>query len=326
MRSRWIIAVLLALGSGAGLAQTQASAPVLAQPKPPREGVLLLAHGGSALKWNEEVRHVADQVDLSIPTEVAFGMATKSSMQAAINRLTARGVTEIVAVPLFVSSHSSVIDSTAYLLGLRTQMPEDLKDFAAMDHGGMMRMDHSQMTTDPAAAENAEKPIPAPIPIHLASALDHHQIVADILRDRAASISTDPANEVVILVAHGPVPDDDNKLWLNDMAKLAEQIRQQTHYAGIECLTLRDDADDPVRGAATEQLRQKVEQVIQTGKTALIVPLLLSYGGIEEGLRKRLSGLTYKMPSQGLLPDARIVSWVVESAHSGISSSNSAKN
>ncbi len=59
-------------------------------------------------------------------------MATRSTMQSAIDRLVARKVTEIVAVPLFVSSHSSVIESTAYLLGLRMQMPEDLKDFASM--------------------------------------------------------------------------------------------------------------------------------------------------------------------------------------------------
>ncbi len=66
-------------------------------------------------------------------------MATKSTMQAAIDRLKARGVTEIVAVPLFVSSHSSVIDSTAYLLGLRKEKPEDLTMFASMDHGAAWR-------------------------------------------------------------------------------------------------------------------------------------------------------------------------------------------
>ncbi len=300
--------------------QTTVSAQ--AQPKPQREGVLLLAHGGSAQEWNEEVRHVADRVDLVMPAEVAFGMATKATMQAAINKLAARGVTEIVAVPLFVSSHSSVIDSTAYLLGLRTQEPEDLKIFATMDHGGSMsqmgQMDHSAMSHDPthgaATALEARKPIVSPVPIRMASALDHHRIVAEILADRAASISKDPSREVVILVAHGPVPDDENKLWLNDMGVLADEMRKRTQYAGIESLTLRDDADKPVRDAATEQLRQKVEQITKVGKTTLIVPLLLSYGGIEDGLRKRLSGLTYSMPSQALLPDTRIVDWVVETA------------
>jgi sirohydrochlorin ferrochelatase len=300
---------------------TARESPVSAQsqPKPARRGVLLLAHGGTAQEWNEEVRHVADHVDLIVPTEVAFGMATRSTMQAAINRLTARGVTEIVAVPLFVSSHSSVIDSTAYLLGQRAQEPEDLKMFASMDHGGSMG--HGAMAADPLMATEARKPISSSVPVRMASALDHHPIVAEILQDRAASISKDPSHEVVILVAHGPVPNDENKLWLNDMATLAETIHKQTHYAAIECLTLRDDADDPVRNAATQQLRQKVEEITKGGNTALIVPLLLSYGGIEDGLRKRLDGLAYRMPSQGLLPDPRIVNWIIETAQGNASNS-----
>ncbi len=304
------------------LVAMRSSVSAQSQPKPVREGVLLLAHGGSAQEWNEEVRHVADHVDLVVPTEVAFGMATKSTMQAAINRLTARGVTEIVAVPLFVSSHSSVIDSTAYLLGQRATEPEDLKMFATMSHGGPMG--HDSMAADSSMAADARKPISSPVPIRVASALDHHRIVADILEDRASSISKDPSHEVVILVAHGPVPDDENKLWLNDMAVLAEEIRKQTRYAGIECLTLRDDADDPVRNIATQQLRQKVEEVTKSGNTALVVPLLLSYGGIEGGLRKRLDGLTYRMPSQGLLPDDRIVNWVIETAQSNTPDSGAA--
>ncbi len=290
------------------------------QQKPARKGVLLLAHGGSAQEWNEEVRHVADHVDLLVPTEVAFGMATKSTMQAAINRLTARGVTEIVAVPLFVSSHSSVIDSTAYLLGQRSQEPEDLKMFAMMDHSGSMG--HGAMMSDPSMTADARKPISPSVPIRMASALDHHRIVAEILEDRSSSISKDPAHEVVILVAHGPVPDDENKLWLNDMAVLSEEMRKQTHYADIKCLTLRDDADEPVRNVATQQLRQTVEEVTKSGNTVLIVPLLLSYGGIEDGLRKRLDGLAFRMPSQGLLPDPRIVDWVIEESRSSVANSS----
>ena len=307
-----VLATTLVNVSAFGQASAPANVPAVS--KPPRTGILLLAHGGS-LEWNEEVRHVADRTDLSIPTEVAFGMATRSTMQSAIDRLAARKVTEIVAVPLFISSHSSVIESQAYLLGLRAQMPEDLKEFAAMDHGGMV-MDHSATSNMPASPD-AMKPIVLPAPVHMAPALDTHPIVADILIDRAASIARDPAHEVVILVAHGPVAEDDNKLWLHDMGLLAEQMRSKTHYAAIDSLTLRDDADDPVRNAATEQLRQEVEHVIKNGNTALIVPLLLSYGGIEEGLRKRLNGLTYRIPSQALLPDERIAGWVVSEAQKG---------
>lgn len=304
-------------------AGAQSPAPSSGGDSHARVGVLLLAHGGSAQEWNEEVRHVADQVDLVMPTEIAFGMATKSSMQAAVNRLVARKVTTIVAVPLFVSSHSSVIDSIAYLLGSRSQEPEDLKMFAEMDHGsGGMVMDHGSMKHDSAMTSEARTQISSAVPIRMASALDHHKMVADILEDRAASISHDPAHEVVVPVAHGPVPDDENKLWLADMGVLADEIRQQTHYTGIEYVTLRDDADDPVRNSATKELRLRVDQISKAGNTALIVPLLLSYGGIEDGLRKRLDGLSYRMPSQALLPDKRIVAWVIDTAQAASSSPN----
>ncbi len=304
-----IIFATLSCLIGLSTMHAQTAAPPPATQAQPRIGILLLAHGGSVQTWNEDVRHVADQVDLSVPTEVAFGMATRSSMQAAVNRLVARKVTEIVAVPLFINSHSSLIDSISYLLGLRSQQPEDLKMFAMMDNGaGDMAMDHSAMKHDPS---EAMKPVTSAVPIRMASALDHHRIVADILNDRAASISHDPAHEVLILVAHGPVEDDENKLWLHDMSILADEMRSQSHYAGIEFMTLRDDADKPVRDAATQQLRGKVEKITQSGNTALIVPLLLSYGGIEGGLRERLNGLTYRMSSQGLLPDKRIADWVL---------------
>lgn len=44
--------------------------------------------------------------------------------------------------------------------------------------------------------------------------------------------------------------------------------------------------------------------------------LLLPYGGIEDGIRKRLDCLKYLMVTQGLLPDPRISGWVLQQAES----------
>ena len=46
----------------------------------------------------------------------------------------------------------------------------------------------------------------------------------------------------------------------------------------------------------------------------VVVPLLVSFGGIERGLRERLEGLTYTMPSAALVPDDRLVMWVLTMA------------
>ena len=107
---------------------------------------------------------------------------------------------------------------------------------------------------------------------------------------------------------------EDNDLWLENMNVLVERMRPRTRFSRIECLTVRDDAADPVREQATTELRAVVEGAVEEGKSALIVPLLLSYGGIEAGIRRRLEGLPYRMADQALLPDERLSEWVLMQA------------
>ncbi len=274
-----------------------------------KTGVLLLAHGGRLSSWNDEVNRIAAVVNKSYPTEVAFGMATKANIQAATDRLSARSVSRIVAVPLFISSYSSVITSTEWLLGLRAEMPPDYKMFAKMSHGhGEHAGHHGSPTT-----EGPLTPLELKVPVTMTTAINRHAIAADILADRARAISKDPAKEVVILVAHGPNPEDDNLKWLADLSALTELLKPRTSYARIEYLTVRDDASEEVRAKAKAELRGFVEKAVSEGKRALVVPVLLSYGGIELGIKKRLEGLEYTMATQGLLPDPRLADWVIES-------------
>ena len=278
----------------------------------PVTGVLLMAHGGSK-DWNGKVQTVADEVNKQMPTEVAFGMAERATLQAGIDKLVARGVTRIVAVPLFVSSHSSVIESTKYLLGLRSDAPKELADLT-------MDRDMPGMSSTIAPEAGTPKPLPQPVKsavsIQMMPALDRHRIVADILSDRAAAIAKDPTHDVIILVAHGPNDDQENAAWLADMAALAKLIAARASYVRVEYLTVRDDADAAVRDQATAELRKAAQMADDGGYHALIVPLLLSYGGIENGVRQRLDGVDHVFSPQALLPDPRIAQWVIESAQS----------
>jgi sirohydrochlorin ferrochelatase len=284
-----------------------ATGPARAQ-APDKTGILLLAHGGSPA-WNAHVTALASKVDGTMPVEVAFGMATRAAMQSAVDKLVARGVTRISAVPLFVSSHSSVITSTEYLLGARKEAPPELAIFARMKHGGG-QMDHAahDMSADPAS------PVKSPVPIRMSAALDAHAVVSDILITRVKEISRDPAKESVVLVAHGPVPDEDNRRWLQDMLVHAGRMKQALAFASVDVITVRDDAPAAMREAATAELRGLVTRRTGDGSRVLIVPVLLSFGGIEEGVRKRLDGLDYTMGRQGLIPDDRLVGWILEMA------------
>ena len=53
-----------------------------------------------------------------------------------------------------------------------------------------------------------------------------------------------------------------------------------------------------------------VEAQVAAGRRVLIVPHVMSFGGIEQGIRKRLEGLHYAMADQGLIPDPRVAAWV----------------
>ncbi len=97
------------------------------------------------------------------------------------------------------------------------------------------------------------------------------------------------------------------------MKVLAQQMDDSTAFATIRYLTVRDDAPKPIREAATVELRQLVQEEAASGRRVLIVPLLLSYGGIERGIRQRLEGLEYVMADRALMPDDRLQQWVLQS-------------
>lgn len=277
------------------------------------QGILLLAHGGRA-DWNQKVLALADRVDSSVPIEVAFGMASKRTIKDALERLAEREVTSVVAVPLFVSSHSSVMRATEYLLGTRDQAPPQMEAFGNMAARMAARMASRRGSKEEAGDDPGfdwTTPVETAIPITVGRALDSHAIVAEILLSRALDVSETPEDEVIVVVAHGPSSEEDNELWLGNMGILVETMRRRTDFSRIEHLTVRDDASEPVRDQATEELRVVVEGAVDEGKSVLIVPLLLSYGGIEAGIRERLEGLPYRMARQALLPDERLSEWVL---------------
>ncbi len=278
-------------------------------------GILLLAHGGKE-NWNEEVMKVAAAVGETTPVEVAFGMASKRNIQTAVDKLVSRGASKIVAVPLFISQHSTVITSTEFLLGQRKDAPAALAVFAKMDHGEGGHGGHGGHDPQAAADKSFDPltPVKSSVPIQMASALGGHPVVAEILLQRARDISREPRKEVVVVVAHGPVSDKENDRWLADMRVLVDIMRPKSNFSRIEYLTVRDDAPEPIRSRATEELRAVVKRASDEKANVLIVPLLLSYGGIEDGIKKRLDGLAYTLSKNALLPDARLADWVLLSA------------
>jgi sirohydrochlorin cobaltochelatase len=295
-------------------------------------GVLVLAHGAGQ-QWNQQVLDMAKEVAAKYPTEVAFGMALPRTMQEGIDKLEARGVQKIVVVPLFISSHSFIIRQSEYLLGLREKLadPPMVMDHSSEpatgsshngSHGSHGSMDHGSMNHGASSSTTTETSGDLPrlnirSEIRMARALDDNPLVAQILSDRIAALSKKPSSETVILVGHGPNPEDDNLKWVNDMESLAAQIRGKQEKAGkpfkmILCATVRDDADPAMYNQAKENLRSLVRQGSQQGDV-LVIPVFLSSGSVEQKVASRLEGLRFVWNGKTLLPDTRIIKFVLES-------------
>lgn len=259
----------------------------MAAPDARRQGVLILAHGGSA-EWNASVERAVADARLSYPTAIAFGMGMTpqdvSHIEHAVTHLSAQGVTEILAVPLLVSSHSEVYRQYEYLLGLRADSPWP---------------------------NHTPQPLQLSVPVRLGTALDAHPYLAEIVVERASALSRDAIKEVVILVAHGPTDEADNAAWLAQMRTIAKRLRAAGGFADVEACTLRDDAPADVQAQATATLRALVEQHSRSARV-LIVPLLIARGGIEQKIPQRLAGLRFTYAAETLLPHPRVAQWIRE--------------
>ncbi len=295
-------------------------------------GVLVLAHGGNE-KWNQTVNETVEPLKKNFEVEVAFGMADPNTMQTGINNLESRGVDKIIVVPLLISSFSPIIRQNEYLLGLRKEPAGGLTimEPSAGNHSqtnnslsGMNQnsshnpagnhTDYAQYNNMNNIGQNVEsKPLNFKSKIFFAGALDDHPLVTEIIAGRIKELSRSPKNETVILVAHGPNDENDNKNWVKTMENISDQLRKEFEgeksFRNIFCTTVRDDAPKEIYETAKENLRSLVRQASKDGKV-IVIPLLLSQGGIEEGIVKRLEGLNYIWNGKTLLPDTNITKFI----------------
>lgn len=284
-------------------------------------GVMIMAHGGSQ-QWNNLVMDAAQPLTKQYVVSYAWGMGDPITLQKSINELESKGVTKIIAIPLFISSHSMVIRQTEFLLGLRQELADP--PMPSMDHSGgshhqMGGMDESNMNMHQGhGSKDAElKPLKIKAQLIVTPALDDNDVVADILRDRIAALSTNPSKETVVLVAHGPNSEEDNQKWIANMESLSRKIEKIQDIRGepfkqIFAVTVRDDANKEIFNQAREQLRALVRQAGQFG-SVIVVPVFLSSGGREHAVAERLEGLNYKWNGKALLPDSRLTNFLSNS-------------
>lgn len=250
----------------------------------PATGILVVAHGGDA-RWNGHVKATLEKLRGRILAEPAFLMGVPDqSAQQAYDKLLAAGADRVVVVPLFVSSWSDHYEQVRFLAGLRPDYP----------HAAHMKL----------SVVTGRIPLAGVTP-----AMDDHPHIAAILADRARALSEDPARESLVLVAHGPNPDDDAARWHQAIRSLGAQIRKTVAFRDVDVRLLRDDAAWTVKDKALHELRDSVERRAGQG-AVIVVPLLMAPGSVADQIPRVLEGLAFRWSGATLLPDDRVADWI----------------
>jgi hypothetical protein len=247
-------------------------------------GVLILLHGFRE-RGDTNFKGRLEPYAGIFPMVMAPGMSMVMSqhIQLGIDDLVAAGADNIVVVPIVATEYNTMIRQWRYIFGL-----EDDPAYATVPR---IRTDANIVFAKPPGDD---------------------PFVAEVLVDYASELSTDPAREIVIIVAHGPSEDADNQAQLALMGNLANIVKEDGGYSAVYSATLQDDAPAEIREANVEKLRNIVTSAGADGKTVIIVTNLMGTYTIQSKLRKDLKGLDYKFNAKGLVQHDSFVEWIGE--------------
>ncbi|MCE7902162.1 MAG: hypothetical protein DYH20_05740, partial [Gammaproteobacteria bacterium PRO9] len=141
-------------------------------------------------------------------------------------------------------------------------------------------------------------------------ALEDHPLVIDMIADNARELSKDPANEVVIIVSHGPTLDADNAKNLALLGRIASALKKKDGYSDVMFMSMQNDAVPEVRKANGTKLRGMVEDANKAGKRVIIVTNLQSPRSIQQQVEDDIKGTQYVFNTRGLVQHPNYAKWV----------------
>jgi sirohydrochlorin cobaltochelatase len=245
-------------------------------------GVLVLAHGvgqNSDRMFVEALESMAERR----PTAVSFGMAMmmSSHLQSTVDDLTERGAETIVLVPTAVSTHNSLTRQWEYTFNMR---------------------DDSSYLDVPRVQTDAQ--------VLMAAHMDDHPLITDVLIDYTNEVSKNPANEVVILVAHGPEDVEDNIPDLEVLQVHADRIKEAGKFSDVKAINLQDDAYPPIRKSNVTKLRRWITSAQRAGKDVIVTVYSTASFGVQEHIKDDLRGLDYAFAEKGVAEHPNYQQWI----------------
>ncbi|NOR77081.1 MAG: hypothetical protein GQ523_01310 [Methanophagales archaeon] len=325
-----LLLVVLTLSTGVASAENSTFTRVEEAPVEEYEriGILVVGHGSPSDSWCAPLRSAVANVSSPYPVELGFlEFLPNETINIAVDKLDEAGVTKIIAVPLFISSHSGHIAEIEYVLGLREELPEMSmmsrpvfvegkemeRSIVALE--GRYRVSYTPIAKTVSAmgvtakqhhgggeAEEEELvPVDTETEIVLTNAIDDHWAIADILVDHATMLIEDPANETIVLVAHGTDNESNFAGWVNSSKSLAEQVKLKLRYGmGLNINDVRYSFIFPNETQHSDLLVRAVVENVSATSLPIVVPLIVSEGYFTgRKIPGLLENISYEYPEKG---------------------------
>jgi len=268
-------------------------------------GLLIIAHGSPSEQWNQPVIDIENQVKELLKTKnildfdevrVAFMEFTEPSIATVVKDMENKGITKVYALPLFIAPSGHSLYDIPTILGLyyNQEIVDDIK-------------------------EEGIKIVDTNIKVTVGPTLDYKNVMKDILLDKVKNLSDNPAEEALIILAHG----DKNfkPIW-------EELINETGNY--ILGKTSIEYFDKGFVGVGQSFAIDGVIPIIKASenkKKVIVVGMYLSMGvknmaensgfimmGQTMKSKKMFEGKNIVFLEHGLLPDKRIPEWILDRA------------
>jgi sirohydrochlorin ferrochelatase len=270
-----------------------------------KPGLLIIAHGSPAPRWNEpvlgqeqKVRELLGPDNPFAKVKVVFMEFAEPNVADGVADLEKAGCSRIVAVPLLIAPSSHSHWDIPALLGL-----------------------YSDAKIEKSLRDEGLRVLRSDVPITLTTTLAHSDVIEKVLLERVRALSGDPNEEAIVVLAHGSeaIP----PAW-DDLMK-----RTVTYLCGRTGISYGDWACVGV-GQEYNQAAAAIRTAAEHRKRVIVVGAYLSLGPKRmhdrwvsrfnrqeaqmHGFENPLDGLDVNLAEQGLLPDEMVTQWIAETA------------
>lgn len=256
------------------IAETRASGKI---------GILTLAHGFDE-PANEQFRETFRRSGSDYPTTYAFGMAMMGSghIQQAVSALEEAGAETIIVMPTTTADNSTLIRQWDYIFGRA-------EESAYLDVPRVQSNARFIWTTTPTA----------------------HPLMAEIMLDHARENSTNPENELVIIMGHGPQSVEDNAKELEILSRHAAFLKEQGGFMAVKFANVQDDSPRAMRAANVAVIRGWAQEALDAGHEVLVVTTALTQSGVVKRMQRDVDGVAV-FNDKGLMQHPRFIEWIDE--------------